>query len=344
MFGLESLDMMIGLVTIYLTLALACTAIVEAMAAWLNVRSKNLDAALQEFLAGELKINKAFVKAFYAHPLVQALSKEANGIPSYIPPQVIGQVVQALITENDPSMSIKNAVDKLPGTVEDNRIKGLLMTLVTQVDGDAEKFRKAVEIHFDAAMDRASGWVKRHQQKIAFGVAFIFVVSSNIDTFTLATTLSSSPELRAKLVKIAEQQPEQKQIASADKDITKAEPANANPSNTQPQSPSDVVENANQKTQEALEETNRAIDNLKSSGLVFGWKDEKQTQLTFTQILHELSIMKMLGLLITIFAVSLGAPFWFDVLQRFMQVRQTGTSPREKEEKGKNKASISILQ
>lgn len=37
MFGLESLDMMIGLVTIYLILALACTAIVEAMAAWLNV-------------------------------------------------------------------------------------------------------------------------------------------------------------------------------------------------------------------------------------------------------------------------------------------------------------------
>lgn len=30
---------------------------------------------------------------------------------------------------------------------------------------------------------------------------------------------------------------------------------------------------------------------------------------------------------ISVFAVALGAPFWFDVLNRFMKVRQTGGSP-----------------
>jgi hypothetical protein len=51
-FGLAALDVLIGLVTVYLVFALACTAIVEAISAWTSVRSKNLEAALKEFLAG----------------------------------------------------------------------------------------------------------------------------------------------------------------------------------------------------------------------------------------------------------------------------------------------------
>jgi hypothetical protein len=38
------------------------------------------------------------------------------------------------------------------------------------------------------------------------------------------------------------------------------------------------------------------------------------------------------GLLVSIFAVSLGAPFWFDVLQHFMQVRAAGVSPPKTED------------
>ena len=36
---------------------------------------------------------------------------------------------------------------------------------------------------------------------------------------------------------------------------------------------------------------------------------------------------RVLGLLISILAISLGAPFWFDFLNRFVNVRQTGTKP-----------------
>ena len=36
---------------------------------------------------------------------------------------------------------------------------------------------------------------------------------------------------------------------------------------------------------------------------------------------------KVAGILITWFAVLLGAPFWFDLLKKFVPVRQTGTKP-----------------
>jgi hypothetical protein len=39
---------------------------------------------------------------------------------------------------------------------------------------------------------------------------------------------------------------------------------------------------------------------------------------------------KLLGLLITALAVSLGAPFWFDLLNKVMNIRGTGQKPEEK--------------
>jgi hypothetical protein len=38
---------------------------------------------------------------------------------------------------------------------------------------------------------------------------------------------------------------------------------------------------------------------------------------------------RILGWLITILAICLGAPFWFDILNKFMNVRSAGKSPDE---------------
>ena len=40
-------------------------------------------------------------------------------------------------------------------------------------------------------------------------------------------------------------------------------------------------------------------------------------------------LSKLFGLSITAFAISLGAPFWFDTLNRFMNIRSAGRSPDE---------------
>ncbi|MCX6064718.1 MAG: hypothetical protein NT121_03045, partial [Chloroflexi bacterium] len=220
MFGLESLDVLIGLVTIYLIFGIACTAIVEACMTWLNVRSNNLEAALKEFLHGKQEDNQSFVDAFYLHPLIQMLSKGEDGRPSYIPPVIVGQVVESLITDNG-TKTLAASIDSLP----DNRIKGLLTVLASQANEDTAKFRKAVEINFDATMDRASGWVKRTSHTFTLVVSLLLVVGANVDTIDLASTLASNPESRAKMVDIAQQHlnDTQKQVSSlivaTDKDM-----------------------------------------------------------------------------------------------------------------------------
>jgi hypothetical protein len=50
-------------------------------------------------------------------------------------------------------------------------------------------------------------------------------------------------------------------------------------------------------------------------------------------------ILKVLGLLLTGLAVSLGAPFWFDVLNKIVVVRST-VSPGEKARKERRKRGL----
>ena len=48
MFGLETLDILIGMMTVYFIFGIACTAIVETISAWACIRSLNLEVALNE--------------------------------------------------------------------------------------------------------------------------------------------------------------------------------------------------------------------------------------------------------------------------------------------------------
>ncbi len=291
MFGSETLEVLIGLVTVYLAFGIACTAIVEAVASWLSLRSRNLESALSEFLDGDLTPAASFVNAFYAHPLVQALSQGKQGRPSYVPTEIVGQVVQALVTAGDTTKSLAEAVKSLPGTPETNRIKGLLDTLVTQATGDAAAFRKAVETHFDATMDRASGWFKRRTQNVALIAAAMLVIAANVDTVELAKSLASNPAARVKMVEIAEQN----------------------------------VKKGGAEVVSAADALKKAQSTLESGGLRLGWEGFEPKRLSGGEWLAKLA-----GLLVSVFAVSLGAPFWFDVLQRFMQVRAAGSSPHKR--------------
>lgn len=302
MFGLEALDVLIGLATVYLAFGVACTAVVEAVSAWSNVRSNTLEAALKEFFAGNYKQTEPFIVAFYNHPLVQALTKNQHRWPSYIPPQIVGQVVEALVTANGTVTSLVEAVKSLP----DGRIKSLLEIFVAQADGDATKFRKVVEDYFNAAMDRASGYFKRYTQYVALIISAMLVIGANVDTVTIANSLAADPAARAKMVEVAQQHLTAAQLTE---NLVKAGQTTGNI----------TIDQATRQVATARAALGQAVSDMNSAGLQIGWRG---LPATFGEFLT-----KIAGLLVSIFAVSLGAPFWFDVLQRFMRVRATGVAP-----------------
>lgn len=309
MFGLDTLDIMIGLATIYLVFGLACTAIVEAIISWFGIRSTNLEDAMKELLAGQHRQGESFVDAFYKHPMIQALSKGEDGRPSYIPPKIFSQVVEALVFQPTQDKSANNPLELLPGTVNTNRIKGLLDPILNKTRGTAEHFRIELESQFDAAMDRASGWFKRYAQNASLLVATVLVLGANVDTVAIINALSSNPDARIKLVE------------AASLELNQAEQRN-NTLSAEEKTDKSVVSVTQERIRDAQNRLEDATLHLSSTGLELGWKTLPHT---FSEILS-----KIAGLLISIVAISLGAPFWFSLLQRFMQVRAAGISPEEK--------------
>ena len=62
------------------------------------------------------------------------------------------------------------------------------------------------------------------------------------------------------------------------------------------------------------------VEAISTASLPIGWSELPRRDQWLTMIL---------GWLITAFAVSLGAPFWFDLLNKFINVRASGKAPEE---------------
>ena len=198
MFGLDMLDVMIGLVTVYLSFGIACTAFVEAISSIADMRGRNLRNGLSKFFKGAISKErgeeKSFVDAFYAHPLVMTLSKGDKRRPSYIPTEIVGRVVASLLNDSDTADSLKETLEALPGSKPgDNRIKDLLLDFYIQAKGDVIGFRDKVEEHFDLSMERVAGWFKRKTQYVAIGVSIVLVGFANVDSIDIASSLASNP-------------------------------------------------------------------------------------------------------------------------------------------------------
>jgi len=280
MFGMESLDMLIGLVTVYLMFALATTAVVESVSTWFKLRSKTLVSAMSELLKGKVTTEKGdvdFVQAFYAHPMVQILSRGDNGRPSYIDSRTVADVVTSIVTGSQVGGAIADSIKAMPGSPGDNRVKDLLSQLSEKAQGEVEKFKLEVMSQFDVVMDRASGWMKQKAQRITVVISLVLVVGSNADTFTIANSLSTNPQVKAALISAAQ----------------------------------------NQVSFDAPEYQNLA-------GLQLGWSSCPCTVWEWIQ--------KIFGLSVTVLAVSLGAPFWFQLLQKFMNIRSSKQIPTSLDE------------
>src|SRR5437667_3214123 len=85
MFGLDMLDVAIGIAFVYLLVSLLCSAIVEGAEAVLKRRAKDLEMGIKELLR-----DPELVARLYNHPLLNGLFKGSyspgmRNLPSYIP-------------------------------------------------------------------------------------------------------------------------------------------------------------------------------------------------------------------------------------------------------------------
>jgi hypothetical protein len=175
-----------------------------------------------------------------------------------------------------------------------------LITAIDDARGDLDKVRANLEQWFDSSMDRVSGWYKRRTQMWLFVIGAVLATSLNVNAITIANHLWADKAAREALVRQAEQIQADTAIGQRLRDTASATSVNRAKS---------------------------SMSDLESLNLPIGW-DHLPPRGPATNI-FDYVFQIIVGILVTALAVTLGAPFWFDSLNKIMVIRST-VKPHEK--------------
>ncbi|MFY7937196.1 MAG: hypothetical protein ACOVOQ_07460 [Flavobacterium sp.] len=301
-----ALNIVISLVFIYTLYSLLVTTLNEMIASFFNLRAKTLEKGIKRMLTDQSDKNNSIMNQFYQQPLIKNLGEKNNKKPSYISSKSFSKALVYLC--NDLSGDIAESQQQLLAGIQ--KIKEVnpqtgkyLETLYNEADGKLEEFQKAAEDWFNETMDRTTGWYKKQTQKITLLVAFIVALSFNVDTIGIVKNLSVNPKLATEVVEMADK------YAKATKN-----------NSVEPRKEADELIRTSLENAQKLVAKNSDIQNANAI-LGLGWKDIKREEI----------LISILGCFLTALAISLGAPFWFDLLNKLMQLR--GSKKMETESK-----------
>jgi len=326
MFGSAILDVAIGMIFIYLLMALMVTALTELIAAWLKWRAQNLIRGIKNMLTDD-----GLAQKLYSHPIVKCLYKDAKG-PSYIPSRTFTLALLDIISPTDPTgprtiTDIEQKLSQLP----EGDLKKTLTVLLDEARHDLEKFEESVETWFNNSMERLSGWYKRKSQLVNVILAVVVAVAANADSISIAKSLSSDPALRAS---VAAEAQEFAKTHADDLVPPQTPPADSESAKADPEAAKKAAQERATQVKKQLDDYRQQIQKL---GVPIGWTERKPGVEDPRNPPEDVGgwIKKILGLLLTAIAVSLGAPFWFDMLNKVINIRSAGKAPEEKQKEPK---------
>lgn len=352
------IDTILSLVVLFFFFSVLVSCIQEGTVPIFKTRGKMLSFAIDEVLND--KFNKNFGYLLYQHPQVDLLKRKQDELPSYIEGTTFSKALIDLIaaesTEtvykpnepgpNDPPLLTAKSA-QTTSTRKDVQIKPQLMSLLvekeqaslfqyssyhprdirlidrfwlgveslqtsdlkrllqsflsgsTTNDGkvDISALESQIELWYNGYMERVTGWYKR---KIRTNILFASVIVTlllNLNFIVLAKTIYASGPLREALVAEAQKM--------------------AN-------NPNAIKElKAKFEKEESLKQID--VESILGTKLPIGWDTGKPLSYYFSK--DVLNFTNFFGWLIFALALSRGAPFWFDVLKKFVNMRNSGAAP-----------------
>jgi len=210
------LELAIGLALLYLLVAVLSSYLVEMIASYTNLRASGLERFIAHSFgeSGALE-NTSWTKSFYTHPVIQALYtpaarlKSAPTQPSYIPASSFSttliDVIRAKGCLQAPGSALPIAdIAKLLQTQKlPPGLAAVLGTSLSNGQASIAGLRTDIEHWFNANMERASGWYKRHTQLWLFASALLIAGTFNLDSYYVANALLRQPELASRAANLA---------------------------------------------------------------------------------------------------------------------------------------------
>jgi hypothetical protein len=343
--GLEFLDLVIGLIFIYLIYSIAASTLWEMFVNISHLRA----TTLREWIVNNFpffnyetdrsdKKKKIISNKILNHALVRGMSKypdipEKN--PSYISSKVFTEVILDLVVNNDAN-SEKHAwkivdINTLRSSLENSTVlpsylKSTLLQYLSEASGDLQKMKDKLSTWYDEAQEILLGSYKKNLQIWILIISSILVLGTNADTIKLATYFYNNDDARVAIANKASLFVQDTAIVNL---ITKIDTL--------------AIASASKRDQDELvAKANENITTLKNlneeliqNSIPIGWKSEDFKSFKVLDYLKKFG-----GLLLSILAVSMGSPFWFDILNKLVNLRSSGIKPKTLAEEADKKEVV----
>jgi hypothetical protein len=301
--NLPALDVALGLAFLYFLLSTVCSAINEGIASVLGWRAKTLEDAIANLLADAQvkpdpdKPQVALGTAIFDHWRIRGLvrdpssSKRRRSRPSYMPPRAFSLAVAETLATGPAEHETDQTREKTPWELTDAEILARLRQAVGKLpDGQAKAALSKAVVNADGTLEGfrrqlETGFDDAMERASGWYKRKVQLVVAVLAAVVTFGVNVDSVQVASRLWSDKPVRTAVAQKASAAKDTESAAKAVA------------------------------SVDELK---LPLGWGAGNAPS-DFGAVLRRIP-----GWLITIAALSLGAPFWFDLLSRVARLRGSG--------------------
>jgi hypothetical protein len=286
-FGSGIIDVAIGVFFLYLLLSLVCSSLTEGIARILALRSKNLQEGIRNFLNDPK--DGDVVKRIYEHPLVKGLYRKGLG------DTLLGRDGKpSYIPSRTFALALFDVVAPADKQGKSKTFAEVRDTINKLPNEDLKKMLllnlNNANGQLNKARENLQGWFDDAMERVSGWY------KRKAQLIILGVAVLVSFALNADTFTYA---------SSLWNDTALRESVVAAAQRTTEQ---DLSKNIGEIRQEVTK-----------LNLPLGWQSFPSTPLEW--------LAKALGLLFTAAALSLGAPFWFDVLNRFVRIRSAGETP-----------------
>ncbi|MEY3299658.1 MAG: hypothetical protein RLZZ597_2918 [Cyanobacteriota bacterium] len=208
------------------------------------------------------------------------------------------QELQRLAKGNNPVAQA--LVERLGQTTITPALRASLATLARKAElttdsalNQVEQFGREIETWYNRGMERATGVYRRNAKAVALMIGIATAISINADSFHIASRLATDPILRSSVTQVADQL---------------------------------VTESSGDLNQD-LTQVRTAVDQaLADIPFPLGYNDAVIQQQLEAEATWPIPLVqrRFLGWLVSGFAISMGSTFWFNVLKKVVNIRNTG--------------------
>jgi len=313
--GLQFLDLVIGLIFIYLIYSIACSTLWELLISFSHLRGKMLFRWIYNSFGDK---DSDLGKLIENHPMIKGLTRKPGHLPSYISSDLFTDVVLDILnSKGEKSDAVSFDIATLQKKIEEtallnSEMKRIFLQYFRDADGKLNIVKKKISRWYDEAQERLLGAYKKKIQLWIFVISVVLVSATNADSFKLASFLYSNDDAREAIVNKASLFVQDSAVITL---ISKVDTSSITAANKKSQD--EII-----KTLKKDFETIKKLDKeRRETGIPIGWsKEELKDPLDW--------LKKVAGLLISALAVSMGSPFWFDLLGKLVNLRAAGGKPK----------------